>query len=70
MMMSQMLEYQRSLRSVSTSIQGSQDQLTVGTTPGRRHIRTSPASRGAHVQLSGFARIKTIERSLSNPKIT
>jgi hypothetical protein len=70
MMMSQMLEYQRSLRSVSTSIQASQDPPAVGATPGRRHIHASSASHGARAQLSGFARIKTIECSLSNPIIT
>src|ERR1700733_14216390 len=67
-MMPQMLEYQSSLCQRSTA-QTSQDQLAAGTTPGRRHIRASSASHAARAKQSGFARIKTIERSLSNPII-
>jgi hypothetical protein len=67
MVMPQMLEYQCSLRSVSTNTQASQDQAPMAS--GRRHIRASSASHGARAQLSGFACIKTIERSLSNPII-
>jgi len=67
MVMPQMLEYQCSLCSVLTNTQTSQDQPTMA--PGQHHIHTSSASHGAHVQLSGFVCIKTIEWSLSNPII-
>lgn len=67
-MMLQMLEYQSSLRRRSMT-QTLQDPPATSTTPGRRHIHASSASPAARAQLSGFARIKIIERSLSNPII-
>ena len=64
MMMPQMLEYQSSRRRCSTT-----QTQTLQDPPATTGRHASSASHAAHAQLSGFARIKTIEWSLSNPII-